>query len=65
MSYPFLFFLSALVSVTLLVAAGHYYLRTRRDALGRRIQELQEESMAGVSNPILGGDFWDTLLQST
>ena len=52
MSYPFLFFLSALVSVTLLVSAVYYYLRTRRDALGRRIQELQEESSNTVEEQI-------------
>jgi tight adherence protein C len=33
--------------------------------LNRRIQELQEQSMSGVSGPLLGGDFWDVLLRST
>ena len=60
-----LFFLSTMVCFTLLVAAVHYYLRTRQDALSRRIRELQEQSMAGASVPLLGGDFWDSLLRST
>ena len=60
-----LFFLSTMVCFTLLVAAVHYYLRTRQDALSRRIRELQEQSMAGGSVPRLGGDFWDSLLRST
>jgi tight adherence protein C len=60
-----MFLLSALGCVTLFVAGAHYYLRTRQDALSRRLQELQEQSMSGVSNPILGGDLWEALLRST
>src|SRR6266702_22515 len=58
LSLPSLFFLSILTCFTLLVAGLQYYLRTRQDALSRRIQELQEHSMAGGSLPLLGGDFW-------
>jgi len=65
LSFPSLFFLSILTCFTLLVAGLQYYLRTRQDALSRRIQELQEHSMAGGSLPLLGGDFWDFLLRST
>lgn len=65
MSFQLLFLLSTLASATILVAAIHYYLRTRQDALSRRIQELQEQTMGGVAFPFLGGDFWDLLLQST
>jgi len=65
LSLPSLFFLSILTCFTLLVAGLHYYLRTRQDALSRRIQELQEHSMASGSLPLLGGDFWDFLLRST
>src|SRR5438132_3198151 len=65
LSFPSLFFLSILTYFTLLVAGLHYYLRTRQDALSRRIQELQEHSMASGSLPLLGGDFWDFLLRST
>ena len=65
LSFPSLFFLSILTCFTLLVAGLHYYLRTRQDALSRRIQELQEHSMASGSLPLLGGDFWDFLLRST
>lgn len=60
-----LFFLSMLACATLLVAGLHYYLRTRQDALSRRIRELQAQSMPGGSLPALGGDFWDSLLRST
>src|SRR5436190_6641671 len=65
LSYPFLFLLSTLMCFTLLVAGVNYYMRTRQDALTRRIQELQEQSMSGVSNPLLGGDFWEALLRAT
>jgi tight adherence protein C len=65
LSFPSLFFLSTLAGFTLLVAGLHYYFRTRPDALNRRIQELQEHSMAGGPLPLLGGDFWDFLLRST
>src|SRR6266567_2031717 len=64
-SFQFIFLLSTLACFTLLVAGVNYYLRTRQDALTRRIQELQDESMTGASGPLLGGDFWDTLLRST
>jgi tight adherence protein C len=65
LDYRSLFLLSTLACVTLLVAGVHYYLRTRQDALSRRIQELREQSMTGSSLPLLGGDFWDSLLRST
>src|SRR6266568_2958364 len=61
-SLPLLFFLSTAACTTLLVAALHYYLRTRQSALRLRIEELQEEAEGG---PVLGGDFWDSLLRST
>lgn len=61
---PLLFLLSTLACVTLLVAGVRYYLRTRNDALARRIEELQE-GMGASSGPRAGGDFWDFLLQST
>src|SRR5215470_8754157 len=65
LSYPLLFLLSTLACFTLLVAGLNYYFRTKQDALTRRIQELQEQSMSGTSGPVLGGDFWDALLRST
>jgi len=65
LDYRSLFLLSTLTCVTLLVAGVHYYLRTRQDELSRRIQELQEQSIAGGSLPLLGGDFWYTVLRST
>jgi tight adherence protein C len=65
LSYPVLFVLSSLACVSLLVAGVHYYLRTRQDALTRRIQELQEQSMSGGSGPVIGGDLSDTLLRAT
>jgi tight adherence protein C len=64
-SYPLLFFVSALTCATLFVAGLNYYFRTRQDALNRRLQELQEQSGVVVSGPVLGGDFWDALLRST
>src|SRR5215467_14206919 len=64
MPLPLLFFLSTGACATLLVAALHYYLRTRQSALRLRIEELQEEA-AGGGTPLLGGDFWDSLLRST
>jgi tight adherence protein C len=63
--FPLLFFLSAAACATLLVAGVHYYLRTRQDALRWRIEELQEQSAGGGPVPLLGGDFWDSLLRST
>ena len=63
--FPLMFFLSTLACVTLLVAGLHYYFRTGQDALGRRLQELQEHSMVGGVLPVLGGDFWDSLLRFT
>src|SRR5215510_12613272 len=65
LSYPLMFFLSTLACFTLLVAGLNYYLRTKQDALTSRIQELQEQSMSGVSGQPLGRDFWDALLKST
>src|SRR5437764_5027709 len=63
LSLPLLFFLSTTACMTLLVAAAHYYLRTRQSALRLRIEELQEQAAGGT--PLLGGDFWDGLLRST
>src|SRR5437773_6927873 len=63
-SSQILFFLSTLACFTLLAAGLNYYFRTRQDALSNRIQELQEQSMSGVSGPLLGGDFWDWLLRA-
>jgi tight adherence protein C len=63
LSVSLLFFLSTAACTTLLVAALHYYLRTRQSALRLRIEELQEEAEGGA--PVLGGDFWDSLLRST
>src|SRR6267143_551907 len=65
LSSPLLFLLSTLASFTLLVAGVNYYLRTRQDALGRRVQELQDQSMTGSSDPLPGGDFWNSVLRST
>ena len=65
LGFQSLFLLSTLACFTLLVAGLHYYIRNRRDALNRRIEELQEQSMTGGSFTRLGGDFWDTLIQST
>src|SRR5262245_8074638 len=63
--YPLLFFVSALSCGTLLVFGLNYYLRTRQDALVRRVEELQEQSMTGAPGPSLGGDVWDVILRST
>lgn len=60
-----LFFLSTLASFTLLVAGLRHFFRTRQDALSRRMQELQEQSVAGGPLPLRGRDFWDSLLRST
>jgi tight adherence protein C len=62
---PLLFLISTLACFTLLVAGVNYYFSTRQNALARRLQELQEQSMSGVTGPLLGGDIWDTLLRST
>ena len=64
-SFPTLFFLSTLAFFTLLVAGVNYYLSTRQDALSRRIQELQEQSMSGSAVPLLGGDIWGSMLRFT
>jgi tight adherence protein C len=64
LSLPLLFFLSTTACTTLVVAAAHYYLRTRQSALRLRIEELQEQAAGGTA-PVLGGDFWDSLLRST
>jgi len=60
-----LFLLSTLACGTLLVAGVRYYLSTRNNALARRLEELQQQSMGGGSGPGLTGDFWVFLLQST
>lgn len=65
LDYRSIFVMSTLACVTLFVAGVHYYLRTRQNALGRRIRELQEESMGGGPVPAIGGDFWDDLLRAT
>jgi tight adherence protein C len=65
MDLRLLFLLSALTCATLLVAGVHYYLRTRQDALTRRIQELQEQSQTAGPLPLIGGDILDLLLRST
>jgi tight adherence protein C len=64
LGFPLLFFLSTAACFTLVVAALHYHLRTRQNALRLRIEELQELA-AGGGTPLLGGDFWDSLLRST
>jgi len=64
LGFPLLFFLSTAACSTLLFAGLHYYLRTRQSALRLRIEELQEQA-AGGGLPLLGGDFWDSLLRST
>src|SRR5438445_11744635 len=64
LGFPLLFFLSTAACSTLLVAGLHYYFRTRQSALRSRIEELQEQA-AGGGLPLLGGDFWDSLLRST
>jgi len=60
-----LFLLAVLTSFTLLVAGVHYYLRTRDDALARRMEELQERAAGGSARPRRAQDMWDFLLQST
>jgi tight adherence protein C len=40
-------------------------MRNREDGLSRRVQELQEQSVAGGPVPSSGGDFFDMLLRST
>src|SRR5258706_15904590 len=59
-----LFFASTLGCLSLAVGGVYYYLRTRNDALTRRIEELQDAS-GGDSGPRGRGDFWDFLLEST
>jgi tight adherence protein C len=63
--FPILFLLSTLGCFTLFVAALNYYLRSRGDALGRRIQELQEQSMSGGPVPAIASDLWGSILRST
>ncbi len=61
-----LFFLATLGSFALLVAGGHYYLRTRDDALARRVEELQRRSLAGSGPRTRGAeDIWDWILDCT
>jgi tight adherence protein C len=60
-----MFLLSTLACATFFAAGLTYYFRTKDDALNRRIQELQEESMTGSGLVLLGGDFLDTLLRAT
>ncbi len=59
-----LFFVAVGGSLTLLVAGGNYYLRTRDDALARRVEELQARSLGGGRRPA-AEDIWDIILQST
>jgi tight adherence protein C len=60
-----LFFVSTLGCLSLAVGGVYYYLRTRNDALTRRIEELQAAS-GGADSGLRGrGDFWDFLLEST
>jgi tight adherence protein C len=63
--FPILLFFSLMVCFTVFVAGVNYYMRNREDALSRRIQELQEQAMAGGPVPSSGGDFFDMLLRST
>ncbi len=60
-----LFLLSTLACVTLFVAAVNYYFRTRENALMRRVEELQEQTLGGTRFPLSGGDFWEWLLRIT
>ena len=60
-----LFLLSTLGCATLLVAGVNYYLRTRDDALGRRLEELQELALEGGAGTRPAGSVWDFLLQAT
>ncbi len=64
-SMAVLFFFSTLGCATLAVGAIYYHLRTRNDALARRLAELQEQSMGAGGGAPLTGDFWEFLLQST
>ena len=65
MATPYLFLLAMLAAFSILAAGIEYYFRSKDDALSRRIQELLEESMAGLPLPMWGGDFWDVLLRMT
>ncbi len=60
-----IFLLAALAAASFLAAGVNYFLGTREDPLRRRLEELQEQSAAGSSSPMLGGDIWDILLRST
>lgn len=59
-----LFFVACFGTLALLIAGVHYYLRTREDALGRRLEELQERSAAG-GPARRAEDIWDFFLQAT
>jgi tight adherence protein C len=63
--FPTLLFLSTLATFTLLIAGLNYFVRSREDALSRRLQELQEDSVAGTGGPVLGGDIVDLTLRFT
>jgi tight adherence protein C len=60
-----LFTLCILAAATLMVVSVHYYLKTKNDALDRRLEELQASSMSGGSVMPLERDFWESLLQAT
>jgi tight adherence protein C len=60
-----LFFLSTLACLVLLGFGLYFFFRPLQKSLSRRIQELQEQSLAGSSLPLRDGDVWDFLLRST
>ena len=67
-AWGLLFLFSTLAAATLMVVAVQYYFRTRNDALDRRLEQLQQSSMVGMSGggiSLQGGDFWESLLQAT
>jgi tight adherence protein C len=66
LAWATIFFLACFASLALLIGGLHYYLRTREDALGRRLEELQERSMgAGAGHSHAAEDIWDFFLQAT